>query len=160
MIVLTSEQQEVAVPEAIMQLIDELHTNDMDLVQYWKEGRDFWFNQHQEKDRLYWKEREKRIRAEKKLKEMTNPYEVVVNDASKIKVGKTILLGNEAMRVVGKEGNTLIVEAVKLKEMNDGRNELTGEDKRNGTGKTWEEEGNSGVISETGGSITRRSETK
>lgn len=37
-----------------------------------------------------------------------------------------------------------------LKEMNDGRNELTGEDKRNGTGKTWKEEGNSGVISETG----------
>ena len=87
----------------IMALIEELHANDMELVNYWKEGRDFWFAQHQEKDRLYWNEREKRIDAENKLKEM-----------------------------------------------NDGRNELTDEDKRNGTGKTWEEEGNSGVISETG----------
>lgn len=134
-----------------MALIKELHENDMGLVQYWKEGRDFWFQMHQEKDRLYWRERERRIRAETKLKEMGKLYKVVVNDASKIKVGKTLLIGNEAVKVVGKEGNTLIVEAGKLKEMNDGRgNELTGEDKRNGTGKTWEEEGNSGVISEAG----------
>ena len=56
-------------PEAIMELINELHANDMELVNYWKDGRDFWFAQHQEKDRLYWNEREKRVKAESKLKE-------------------------------------------------------------------------------------------
>jgi hypothetical protein len=60
-----------------MQLIDELHQNDMELVQYWKDGRDFWFQQHEEKDRLYWNEREKRITAETKLKEIKNERQAI-----------------------------------------------------------------------------------
>ena len=91
----------------IMALIKELHQNDMELADHWRERSNFWFDRHKEKDMMFWNEREKRMKAEKELVKF---QEVVVNDASKIKVGKTIVIGNEAMKVVAKEGNTLIVK--------------------------------------------------
>ena len=88
----------------IMELIKELHENDMELADYWRERSNFWFDRHREKDMMFWNEREKRMDAEKQLKELE-----------------------------------------------DGRHiKLTGKDNSNGVGKTWKEEGNSGVISETG----------
>jgi len=55
--------------DKLIQLIEDLRQSNEELVQYWKSGRDFWFNQHVEKDRLYWQEREKRLEAEYLLKE-------------------------------------------------------------------------------------------
>ena len=54
----------------IMALIKELHANDMELADYWRERSDFWFNRHREKDLMFWNEREKRMKAEAQLKEI------------------------------------------------------------------------------------------
>ncbi len=62
--------------EKLMELIRMLHANDMGLAKFWKAERDFWFAQHKEKDRRYWKERERRIAAEDKLKEMKDDQEM------------------------------------------------------------------------------------
>lgn len=58
--------------DKLMELINDLHANDMELVEYWRERSDFWFERHNEKDKMFWNEREKRMKAEKKLKEVTN----------------------------------------------------------------------------------------
>lgn len=55
--------------DKLMQLINDLHKNDMELVQFWKDERDFWKQMHTEKDKRYWAEREKRLTAEYLLKE-------------------------------------------------------------------------------------------
>lgn len=57
-------------PDKVMELINELHANDMGLVEYWRGRSDFWFDRHKEKDTMFWNEREKRMKAEKRLKEI------------------------------------------------------------------------------------------